>query len=288
MRHTSTSLWTLPVALLAVLGCASTQNATDDERVPREVLISEGYEKALPMYRKLFDESPDDPGIAEGWLNSEGLEMASGEVYEPAIGLLRIVTELYPASANTYDSVGYVYRQMGQHDSAMMWHRRSLEIDPDFPSALKAVAELGAEHTAREHARTRRASSGRIAMTMRALIDGSDLVKVRGDKVWYEHISHSLPGAWVGDTDHTGNEPTVVNGVEWIPQWDGRISDAYTAEGGFLPAERDVHVAVRVISVRGRVVKVEHPSEDNDYTFTMMLDDDQQSGAAWYEVQLDW
>ena len=113
-------------------------------------------------------------------------------------------------------------------------------------------------------------------------------MKVRGDTVWFEHINHGLPGTWVGDFDNSGNEPTLIDGVEWVPQWDGRISDAYTAEGGFLPAESDVWVSVRRLSARGRVVVVEWPRDDNDYTFTMMLDDDQQPGAAWYEVELLW
>ena len=260
---------------------------TSDQITPREVLISEGYEKALPVYRKLLDESPDDPHISERWLTEAGLDMASAERFEPAIGLLRIATELYAGSASTYDSVGYVYRQMGWPHTAMTWYRRSLEVDPDFPSALKAVAELQAEHTAREQARHTRASAGRIALTIRAWIDGSDLVRVRGDEVWFERINHSLPGAWVADNDHTGNEPTLVNGVEWVPEWEGRTSNRYTVDGGIWPL--DVwHVMVTWSSARGRVVVVEQASEANDYTFTLMLDDDQQPGAAWYEVQLRW
>ncbi len=258
-----------------------------DEITPREVLISEGYEKALPVYRELLDESPDDPHISERWLNEAGLDMASEERFEPAIGLLRIATELYPGSANTFDSVGDVYRHMGWPHTAMTWYRRSLEVDPDFPSALKADAELQAERTAREHARTTRASAGRLALTVRVLIDGSDLVKVRGDKVWLEHISHALPGTWVGDTDQTDRQPTIVNGIEWIPEWDGRISDVYTVEGGIWPI--DVwFVSCHEVSCRGRVFVVEQASEDNDFTFTLMLDDEQQSGAAWYEVELRW
>ena len=176
---------------------------------------------------------------------------------------------------------------MGQHDLAMTWYRKALDVDPDFPSALKAVAELQSEHTAREHEKTSRASSWRLGLTIRVWIDGSVLVKVREDKVWFEHISHALPGTWVTDTDHTGNEPTVVNGVEWIPEWDGRISNAYTVEGGIWPL--DVwFVAPHVLSARGRVFVVEQASEDNDFTFTLMLDDDQQPGAAWYEVELRW
>lgn len=265
----------------------SHQRLPGDQITPREVLLSEGYEKALPVYRTLLNESPDDPHISERWLTEAALDMASAERFEPAIGLLRIADELYPGSAHIYDSIGSVYRQMDWPHAAMPWYRKSILVDPDFPSALKAVAELQAEHTARENERTTRASAGRIALTIRIWIDGTVLVKVREDRVWLEHISRALPGTWVTDTDHSGNEPTIVNGVEWIPEWDGRHSRGYTVEGGIWPL--DVwHVATNELSARGRVIKVEQASEDNDFTFTLMLDDDQQPGAAWYEVQMNW
>ncbi len=133
---------------VAPLMAAETERMADDERAPREILVAEGYEKALPVYRKLFEQSHDDPAISERWLNGQGLGMAAGELYEPAIGLLRIATVLYPDSANTWDSVGYVYRQMGQLDRALQWYRKSLEVDPEFPSAVEAVAELEAEREA--------------------------------------------------------------------------------------------------------------------------------------------
>jgi tetratricopeptide (TPR) repeat protein len=95
----------------------------------------------------LFEQSPDDPAISERWLNGQGLDMAAGELFEPAIGLLRIATELYPDSANTWDSVGYVYRQMGQLDRALQWYRKALAVDPEFPSAVKAVVELEAKRS---------------------------------------------------------------------------------------------------------------------------------------------
>ena len=42
------------------------------------------------------------------------------------------------------------------------------------------------------------------------------------------------------------------------------------------------------VSARGRVVVLEQPSEKNDYTLSLLLDDDTQNGANWYEVQLRW
>ncbi|MEM7244438.1 MAG: serine hydrolase [Acidobacteriota bacterium] len=117
----------------------------DGERALREVLIDDGYERALPLYRRLLQRSPDDPAIAEGYLNSQGYGMASAELFEPAIGILRIAAALYPESANTYDSVGEIYRQSGQPGLSLKWYRKALAIDPEFPSSVQAVAELEAE-----------------------------------------------------------------------------------------------------------------------------------------------
>ncbi len=470
----------------------SHQRMADDERTPRDVLLEDGYDKALPVYRKLFEQSH----LSEQWLNGQGLGLAGGKQYEPAIDMLRIATELYPDSANTWDSVGHVYRRMGRLDQALQWYRKSLGVDPEFPSAVEAVAELEAEwegvpfvrellHSQNPEQRARafgvlrnsrnlafvplakeavrdnpddkqvapllrviarskgqnwatvqmtvepdtpfggdsptawhskhadmgevwieldyatavtpeqvrihetfnpgavkavlakdgadwtplwsgvapageaphwfepplesaslrtrtlrieldtsrqkgwneidaveligdgkrqwaqkaRTSSsfadepeeGRLAppvsfaagetsantLTIRALIDGSDVVKVRGNTLWYEHRQYAMPGAWVDDSDHSGNEPTFVNGVEWLPQWVGKNSRAYTAAGGLLPADRAVTVMAVGFGARGAVAVLEQPSEKNDYTLSVLLDDP-PGGAEWYEVQLRW
>ncbi len=125
-------------------------------------------------------------------------------------------------------------------------------------------------------------------ITIRALIDGSDVVKVRGNTLWYEHRNYAVPGAWVGDYDHSGNEPTVVNGVKWVPQWDGKTSKAYTAAGGLLPANSAVTVTAVAVSARGKCAVLEQPSEKNGYTLSVLLDDDRQDDAEWYEMHLCW
>ncbi len=169
----------------------------------------------------------------------------------------------------------------------MMWYRKALAVDPDFRSAVRAVVELQAERAAGAGVATRGGETSANTVTIRAFIDGMDVVKLRADTLWYEHIAHVLPGAWVDHSDQSGNEPTVVNGVEWIPQWDGRFSTEHTVAGVLLPAESAVSVTVVAISARGRVVLLEQPSEENDYTLSVLLDDP-QSGAEWYEVQLRW
>ena len=250
----------------------------EDEMALRELVLFEPYEQALAAYRAALKANPEEESLSERELNSWGLKMLEQGEFDGALALLKINTELYPGSANTYDSVGHVYRQRRLHDSAMMWYRKALEVDPDFRSAVRAVVELQAERAA---VATRGGETSANTVTIRALIDGMDVVRLRGDTLWYEHIDHALPGAWVGDSDRSGNEPTVVNGVEWIPQWDGRFSTQHTAAGGLLPAESAVSVTAVAVSARGRVVLLEQPSEENDYTLSVLLDDSQQGGAEW-------
>ena len=55
-----------------------------------------------------------------------------------------------------------------------------------------------------------------------------------------------------------------------------------------MPAKSAATVTAVAVSARGKVVVLEQPSEKNDYTLSVLLDDDRQHGAEWYEVQLRW
>ena len=265
----------------------SLERLPGDELTPREVLLIEGYEEALSAYRKLAIELPDDDSLSQRWLIEAGLKMASAENFEPAIDLLRIATELYPDTADTWHSVGCVYRRMGWAHTARAWYHRALEVDPDCPGALKAMAELEAERTAVRDSISTRASAWRLGLSIGLWVDGTSLVKVRGETIWIEHISGARPGVRSTRAHHTESAPIMVNGAEWSPVWNGRVSQAHTVAGGVWPVGV-WFVAINTLSARGRVVTVGQASEENDYTFTLMLDDAQHSGPGWYEVELRW
>ena len=62
-----------------------------------------------------------------------------------AIRVLRITTDLYPDSANTWDSLAYACQQAGNREKAIERYRNALARDPEFASVLRALAELDAE-----------------------------------------------------------------------------------------------------------------------------------------------
>lgn len=112
----------------------------EGERLARELLAEGRLEEALAAYSRLAEEG-DEAGV-EGYLNNVGLELARAGNHALGIALLTVNSELYPDSANTWDSVGFAYRKAGHDGQALLYYRKALEIDPEFPSAVAAVAEL--------------------------------------------------------------------------------------------------------------------------------------------------
>lgn len=113
----------------------------DDALMPRERLLAGDSEAALAAYRKLVDDN--DAAASERYLNNEGMGLVRSGRSDAAIKVLELNTTLYPASANTWDSLGYAYMQIGDKDLARQNYRKALAIDPEFSSANAALAKLG-------------------------------------------------------------------------------------------------------------------------------------------------
>ncbi|MCD6452387.1 MAG: hypothetical protein J7L64_08530 [Acidobacteria bacterium] len=88
-------------------------------------------------------------------------------------------------------------------------------------------------------------------------VDGKDIIKIRGERVWVEHRS-ALP---IQNQDYRFSAP--------LP---------------FHP----VPLALEVVKGRGRVMLIEQPSEENGYTASVLVDDESRRGSARYEFVLWW
>jgi len=116
----------------------------DDEYLPAEILETGAYEDALAAFRAALKESPDEETLAENRLNRYAFDFLTDN---PAfsIKLFTINTDLYPDSANTWDSLALAYRNTGDKEKAIEHYRNALKRDPEFASALKALGELEKE-----------------------------------------------------------------------------------------------------------------------------------------------
>jgi hypothetical protein len=123
-------------------------------------------------------------------------------------------------------------------------------------------------------------------LTVLALIDGSDVLKIRGNELWFEHRNFELPGKWVDHFDASGNEPTYINSEAWAPKWNGDVSLPFAAKARLLPEASQFDVRLVTPLDRGSVTVLQQPSAQNDFTLSILLDDDLPNGAAWYQVEL--
>ena len=111
----------------------------DDQKHPRELLLA-GDPGALAAYQALRDAK--DRGGSEDYLNNEGYRLVGLGNVEGGIAMLALNTQLYPASANTWDSLGEAYLAKGDKERAREAYRKALAIDPAFPSSKAALEKL--------------------------------------------------------------------------------------------------------------------------------------------------
>ncbi|MGA2853961.1 MAG: PH domain-containing protein [Verrucomicrobiota bacterium] len=121
------------------------------------------------------------------------------------------------------------------------------------------------------------ASHSRHQLSVRAFIDGRDVLKVRGNRLWFEHETANLPGRNI-----------FVNGKAWSPSWTNNVSAEYV---GLTPAFRPSkaqNVQIKKQVGRGIISIAQFPSPANEETLAVRLDDDEPGGADWYEVVITW
>jgi Flp pilus assembly protein TadD len=79
----------------------------------------------------------------EGTLNDLGYRLLGMGRVDDAIAVLRLNTDAYPKSPNAFNSLGVAYRLKGDKTLAVRAYRHSLELNPENPTAIQALEELG-------------------------------------------------------------------------------------------------------------------------------------------------
>jgi CubicO group peptidase (beta-lactamase class C family) len=111
----------------------------DTVRVPAEDLEAGKFAAAAAGYQRLRDLNPSDPSVAEGRLNALGYALLSRNEVKGAIAILHMNSQLYPDSANTYDSLAEAHMKAGDRKQAIALYRKALETLPrdKSPDAVK-------------------------------------------------------------------------------------------------------------------------------------------------------
>ena len=67
----------------------------------------------------------------EGQLNRAGYNVMSSGQYQEAIFVFQLITEMYPDSANAWDSLAESYLKAGQKDKAIEYYNKAIAMDPN-------------------------------------------------------------------------------------------------------------------------------------------------------------
>jgi tetratricopeptide (TPR) repeat protein len=107
-----------------------------------------GTEAALARYRELRARDFGKAGydFSERSLDDYGHELLEEKDLEGAVAIFRVNVQEFPASGDSWASLGEGYRAAGKVELARIAYRKALELDPDDGGALQSLRELDTAH----------------------------------------------------------------------------------------------------------------------------------------------
>ncbi len=110
-------------------------------------ISGQGAETLRATLKSLRQKLPGSPIVSEEAMNALGYRMLQQKKYECAVAALRLNTEEFPESANTWDSLGEALFKKGDVEGGVANYKRALEVAPNYPNA-GAARKFVAEHEA--------------------------------------------------------------------------------------------------------------------------------------------
>jgi CubicO group peptidase (beta-lactamase class C family) len=100
------------------------------------LLTKDGISKAMKLNRSEYD-------VQEREINNVGYFLISEQKQiDSAIAVFQLNVQLFPASANTYDSLAEGYMRKGDKQKAIYYYKESLRLDPNNDNAKRMLEKL--------------------------------------------------------------------------------------------------------------------------------------------------
>jgi CubicO group peptidase (beta-lactamase class C family) len=125
--------------------------------IPFDLAEAGRTDEAAKAYLALRASRADDPAVAEARLNRLGYALAQRGNLAGAVAVLEVNVQLYPESANAWDSLAEVSLRAGRRERALACYRRVLEVlpgDSRTDESLKARLRTAAERHVKDMAPT--------------------------------------------------------------------------------------------------------------------------------------
>ena len=78
-------------------------------------------------------------------MNFLGYALIAENHLDMGLAVLKLNVRLFPEVANTYDSLAEAYLLNGDHESAIKYYQKSLELNPANDNAVRMIKEIKAE-----------------------------------------------------------------------------------------------------------------------------------------------
>ncbi|MGV3636988.1 MAG: serine hydrolase, partial [Flavobacteriales bacterium] len=114
----------------------------DDEHIPFEAIERGDRDAAVRAYSAL---NPTDPAVNEEWLNNLGYQLMNEGKVKQGQDVFFVNMQLYPKSANVYDSYAEACLKLGDKSEALRNYKRAMAMNPQNANAARIVAELERE-----------------------------------------------------------------------------------------------------------------------------------------------
>lgn len=105
------------------------------------VLDKAGYKNAIAEVKGLKKRNKDF-AVTEAEVNSWGYQLLGQKRMADALEIFKLNVYLYPKSANTYDSLGEIYAELGNTELAIKNYEQSLKLNPQNKNAYQQVRKL--------------------------------------------------------------------------------------------------------------------------------------------------
>ena len=96
-------------------------------------------------YRAMGEYGMPAADIVEASVNAVGYRHLEGNEIQAAILVFELNAETFPDSANAWDSLGEAVMTEGDHEMAIRYYRRSLELDPENRNAARMIKQIMGE-----------------------------------------------------------------------------------------------------------------------------------------------
>lgn len=110
-------------------------------RIEQEVR-KKGIQAGLRKFREIKSNPKNELYFEESEFNALGYRLIGADKMKAAIEIFKLNVELYPDSANVYDSLAEAYMNSGDTKKAIKNYRKSLELNPDNTNAKEMLKKL--------------------------------------------------------------------------------------------------------------------------------------------------